>query len=130
MRHHDQLLKEHLLITGQSFSNCNTDQQGKSTTRLISRSLKHASFLKKIKELEASPRHLHLAQLHSHPRFLAREVVVASDGCDSNKQSLCVVNEQPARWEPQEEGMKSAAASFPSVKKPRFIDQEKGDGDD
>jgi hypothetical protein len=26
----------------------------------------------------------------------------------------------PARWEPQEEGMMSVAASFPSVKKPRF----------
>jgi hypothetical protein len=31
----------------------------------------------------------------------------------------------PARWEPQEEGMMSIAACFPSVKKPRFIVQEK-----
>jgi hypothetical protein len=38
---------------------------------------------------------------------------------------------KPARWEPQEEGMMSIAASFPSVKIPRFnIEQEKGDGDD
>jgi hypothetical protein len=29
--------------------------------------------------------------------------------------------EWPARWEPQEEGVMSIAASFPSVKKPRFI---------
>jgi hypothetical protein len=33
--------------------------------------------------------------------------------------------EWPARWEPQEEGMMSIAASFPSVKKPRFIVQER-----
>jgi hypothetical protein len=34
--------------------------------------------------------------------------------------------EWPARWEPQEEGVMSIAASFPSVKKPRFnIVQEK-----
>jgi hypothetical protein len=32
-----------------------------------------------------------------------------------------VRGEQPARWEPQEEGMMSIAAGFPSVKKPRFI---------
>jgi hypothetical protein len=35
------------------------------------------------------------------------------------RQSLCVVK-WPAHWEPQEEGMMSIAASFPSVKKPRF----------
>jgi hypothetical protein len=29
--------------------------------------------------------------------------------------------ECPARWEPQEEGVMSIAASFPSVKKPRFM---------
>jgi hypothetical protein len=29
--------------------------------------------------------------------------------------------EWPARWEPQEEGMMSIAASFSSVKKPRFM---------
>jgi hypothetical protein len=29
-------------------------------------------------------------------------------------------DEWPARWEPQEEGVMSIAASFPSVKKPRF----------
>jgi hypothetical protein len=29
--------------------------------------------------------------------------------------------EWPARWEPQEEGVMNIAASFPSVKKPRFI---------
>jgi hypothetical protein len=33
--------------------------------------------------------------------------------------------EWPARWEPQEEGMMSIAASFPLVKKPRFIVQER-----
>jgi hypothetical protein len=39
--------------------------------------------------------------------------------------------EWPACWEPQEEGMMSIAASFPSVKKPRFnIDQERRDNDD
>jgi hypothetical protein len=64
-------------------------------------------------------------------RKAAARVQARGDGYDSNKQSLCVVNEWPARWEPQEEGMKSVAASFPSVKKPRFkIVQEKGDGDD
>jgi hypothetical protein len=29
--------------------------------------------------------------------------------------------EWPARWEPQEEGVMSIAARFPSVKKPGFI---------
>jgi hypothetical protein len=29
---------------------------------------------------------------------------------------------KPARWEPQEEGMMSIAASFPSVKIPRYVD--------
>jgi hypothetical protein len=29
--------------------------------------------------------------------------------------------ELPAHWEPQEEGVMSIAANFPSVKKPRFI---------
>jgi hypothetical protein len=43
---------------------------------------------------------------------------------------VLVRGERPARWEPQEEGMMSVAASFPSVKKPRFIDQERRDGDD
>jgi hypothetical protein len=28
----------------------------------------------------------------------------------------------PARWEPQEKGVMSIAASFPSVKKPRYVD--------
>jgi hypothetical protein len=38
-----------------------------------------------------------------------------------------VRGEQPARWEPQEEGVMSIAASFPSVKKPRYVDLgEKG----
>jgi hypothetical protein len=36
------------------------------------------------------------------------------------KKSL-MCGEWPARWEPQEEGVMSIAASFPSVKKPRFI---------
>jgi hypothetical protein len=31
-----------------------------------------------------------------------------------------VRGEQPARWEPQEEGVMSIAAGFPLVKKPRF----------
>jgi hypothetical protein len=35
--------------------------------------------------------------------------------------------EQLALWEPQEEGVMSIAANFPSVKKPRYIDLgEKG----
>jgi hypothetical protein len=34
---------------------------------------------------------------------------------------VLVRSESPASWEPQEEGMMSIAASFPSVKKPRFI---------
>jgi hypothetical protein len=38
-----------------------------------------------------------------------------------------VRGEWPARWEPQEEGVMSIAASFPSVKKPRFVDQERRD---
>jgi hypothetical protein len=33
--------------------------------------------------------------------------------------------ECPARWEPQEEVVMSIAAGFPSVKKPRFIVQER-----
>jgi hypothetical protein len=33
---------------------------------------------------------------------------------------VLVRGEQPARWEPQEEGVMSIAASFPSVKKLRF----------
>jgi hypothetical protein len=36
------------------------------------------------------------------------------------KKSL-MRGEWPARWEPQEEGVMSIAASFPSVKKPRFM---------
>jgi hypothetical protein len=31
-----------------------------------------------------------------------------------------VRGEQPARWEPQEEGVMSIAAGFSSVKKPKF----------
>jgi hypothetical protein len=42
------------------------------------------------------------------------------------EQTVLVRGEKPARWEPQEEGMMSIAASFPSVKKPRFnIGQER-----
>jgi hypothetical protein len=45
-----------------------------------------------------------------------------------NMQLMVLVRgEQPAHWEPQEEGMMSIAASFPSVKKPRYVDLgEKG----
>jgi hypothetical protein len=32
--------------------------------------------------------------------------------------------EWPARWEPQEEGMMSIAASFPSVRNQGYVDQE------
>jgi hypothetical protein len=40
---------------------------------------------------------------------------------------VLVRGERPARWEPQEEGVMSIAASFPSVKKPRYVDLgEKG----
>jgi hypothetical protein len=35
--------------------------------------------------------------------------------------TVLVRGEWPARWEPQEEGVMSIAAGFPSVKKPRFI---------
>jgi hypothetical protein len=35
---------------------------------------------------------------------------------------VLVLGEQPARWEPQEEGVMSIAASFPSVKDPRYVD--------
>jgi hypothetical protein len=39
-----------------------------------------------------------------------------------NMQLMVLVRgEQPTRWEPQEEGVMSIAARFPSVKKPRFI---------
>jgi hypothetical protein len=47
------------------------------------------------------------------------------------EQYVLVRGERPTRWEPQEEGMMSVAASFPSVKKPRFnVDQERRDNDD
>jgi hypothetical protein len=40
--------------------------------------------------------------------------------------TILVRGEKLARWEPQEKGMMSIAASFPSVKKPRFnIGQER-----
>jgi hypothetical protein len=32
---------------------------------------------------------------------------------------------KPSRWEPQEEGVMNIAADFPSVKKPRYVDQER-----
>jgi hypothetical protein len=35
---------------------------------------------------------------------------------------VLVRGEWPARWEPQEEGVMSIAAGFPSVKKPRYVD--------
>jgi hypothetical protein len=35
-------------------------------------------------------------------------------------RSFLVRGKRPAHWEPQEEGMMSIAASFPSVMKPRF----------
>jgi hypothetical protein len=41
------------------------------------------------------------------------------------RSEVLVRGEWLARWEPQEESMMSIAAYFPSVKKPRFIDQEK-----
>jgi hypothetical protein len=41
------------------------------------------------------------------------------------RSEVLVRGEWPARWEPQEESMMSIAADFPSVKKPRFIVQEK-----
>jgi hypothetical protein len=37
-------------------------------------------------------------------------------------RSFLVRGEWPASWEPQEEGMMSIAASFPSAKKPRYVD--------
>jgi hypothetical protein len=43
---------------------------------------------------------------------------------------VLVRGEQPARWEPQEEGMMSIAAGFPSVKKPRYVNQERRDNND
>jgi hypothetical protein len=35
---------------------------------------------------------------------------------------VLVRGEWPAHWEPQEEGVMSIAAGFPSVKKPRYVD--------
>jgi hypothetical protein len=35
--------------------------------------------------------------------------------------TVLVRGEWPASWEPQEEGMMSIAAGFPSIMKPRFI---------
>jgi hypothetical protein len=43
---------------------------------------------------------------------------------EGDQRSLCVVNDQLV-GNPQEESMMSIAACFPSVKKPRFVDQEK-----
>jgi hypothetical protein len=45
-----------------------------------------------------------------------------TSGLASSHTSLMVLvhGEQLARWEPQEEGVMSIAAGFPSVKKPRF----------
>jgi hypothetical protein len=37
-------------------------------------------------------------------------------------EMILVRGEWPARWEPQEEGVMSIAAGFPSVKKPRYVD--------
>jgi hypothetical protein len=75
---------------------------------------------------------------NANKEHLQREQAVAerlnqmsatAGGCwrvgDGTRRFL-VRGELPASWEPQEEGMMSIAASFPSVKKPRFnIDQEK-----
>jgi hypothetical protein len=60
-------------------------------------------------------------------RWWRQKIAVACRWCGAD---VLVRGDWPARWEPQEEGMMSVAASFPLVKKPRFIDQEKGDGDD
>jgi hypothetical protein len=43
-----------------------------------------------------------------------------NDKDNVNWSASVMRGEWPARWEPQEEGVMSIAASFPSVKKPRF----------
>jgi hypothetical protein len=69
-------------------------------------------------------------QKSSLPPRQQRQKISCWRGWCGSRLSLCVVK-WPARWEPQEEGMMSIAASFPSVKKPRFnIDQERRDNDD
>jgi hypothetical protein len=44
-------------------------------------------------------------------------------GNGAKKQLIVLVRDKwPAHWEPQEEGVMSIAASFPSIKKPRYVD--------
>jgi hypothetical protein len=50
----------------------------------------------------------------------ARKIADAPSWCGS--LMVLVRGEWPARWEPQEEGVMSIAAGFPSVKKPRYVD--------
>jgi hypothetical protein len=50
---------------------------------------------------------------------LTREIILLRSPTTAPEKSL-MRGEWPARWEPQEEGMMSIAASFPSVKKPRL----------
>jgi hypothetical protein len=62
---------------------------------------------------------------HSSPRQ-RRQKISCWRVVDGTRRFF-VRGEWQASWEPQEEGMMSIAASFPSVKKPRFIVQEKRD---
>jgi hypothetical protein len=49
-------------------------------------------------------------------------ILLQSPATAPEKQLMILVRgEYPARWEPQEEGVMSIAAGFPSVKKLRFI---------
>jgi hypothetical protein len=60
-----------------------------------------------------------LLPLLSHS-FDVGVVEVGSSKWPTCSLMVLVRGEQPARWEPQEEGVMSIAAGFPSVKKPRF----------
>jgi hypothetical protein len=63
-----------------------------------------------------------LTIVYSKNNTLSRENGAARWWCVvDGSRSFLVRGEWPASWEPQEEGMMSIAASFPSVKKPRFM---------
>jgi hypothetical protein len=69
---------------------------------------------------ENSPRR----SLLSSPATAPENKLLLGDGARKEaagvEQYVLVRGEWPARWEPQEEGMMSVAASFSLVKKPRF----------
>jgi hypothetical protein len=59
--------------------------------------------------------------VYGNTHWIPPSGVVPLLGTDQALLLVLVRGEQPARWEPQEEGVMSIAAGFPSVKKPRFI---------